>query len=269
MKHRHLLLALTLGLGPSFALLYLFASRGGTSFSRADGPHHVALDCTGVPAPCHTSLQAAVDAAIPGDVILVAASTYSDVHARAVPPGYPSPPTSDTITQVVYISKTITLTGGYTTTDWTTPNPEPNPTTLDAQGRGRAIVIAGDISPTVEGFRITGGNADGLGGRSGKDAGGGIYVISATAIISSNQMFDNTAYDGGGLALVSSPAIVSGNAVISNTASDGGGLYLYSSRATLKGNTVASNTAILGAGLSVWVSRATLMRPTLMDSLVR
>jgi hypothetical protein len=61
------------------------------------------------------------------------------------------------VTQVVYISKTITLRGGYTTTNWTTSDPEANPTTLDAQGQGRVFYITGDISPTIEGLRIVAG----------------------------------------------------------------------------------------------------------------
>lgn len=64
---------------------------------------------------------------------------------------------------MVYISKTVTIRGGYTTTNGFAdpPNPDTNPTTLDAQGQGRVLYITGDISLTIEGLRITGGESAG------------------------------------------------------------------------------------------------------------
>jgi hypothetical protein len=109
-------------------------------------------------------VQAAVDAASDGDVIKVATGVYTDVSARPAPAGYQGAPASGLITQVVYISKTVTIRGGYTSAFTEPPNPEANPTTLDAQGQGRVLLIAGVISPTAEGLRITGGDATGLGG---------------------------------------------------------------------------------------------------------
>jgi hypothetical protein len=130
----------------------------------------------------YSSVQAAVDAANDGDVIKVASGTYTDVHQR------------NGITQVVYISKTVTIQGGYTNTNWTTSYPITQPTTLDAQGQGRVMVITGNISPTIDRLRITGGDATGLsGGLWGKDSGGGMYIITATATITSNYIFSNTA----------------------------------------------------------------------------
>ena len=265
MKHRHLLSAFALGLGLTLALLWLFASRGGTSFSHADSPHHVALDCTGVPVPCHAFLQDAVDAATMGDVILVAAGVYTDMHGRPVPPGYPNPPASNILTQVVYISKTVTIRGGYTTTNWTTPFPLTQPTTLDAQGQGRAIAIAGTISPTIEGLRLTGGDATGLGGSNWEysitGGGGAVYIISATAIFDNNLVFGNTAYDGGGLFLRGSAAALSGNTISSNTVVYyGGGMFLNDSAATLSGNTINANLTTntsYGSGGGVYVREGT------------
>ena len=49
------------------------------------------------------------------------------------------------VTQVVYISKTLLVRGGYTTTDWTTSNPISYPTTLDAQGGGRVQAITAPV----------------------------------------------------------------------------------------------------------------------------
>jgi len=161
---------------------------------------------------------------------------------------------------VVYISKTITIRGGYTTTNWTTPDPEANPTTLNAQGRGRVLYITGNISPTIEGLCITNGDATGLGGGwSSTDSGGGIYAITTTATIRDNQVFSNTANCGGGLFLLYSDATLSGNTIASNIANDwGGGLALEESDATLSGNTVISNVADHGGGLHLYKSDATL-----------
>ena len=265
-KFTALSFTVALALAGVMGLLWLLG--GGTPSAHADSPHRVAPDCTGIPAPCHTTIQEAVDAASPGDVIQVATGVYTDVHGLLAPPGYPDPPTSGIITQVVCISKTVTIRGGYTTTNWTTPYPITQPTTLDAQGQGRVILIAGDpstssgqaISPTIEGLHITGGDATGLGGGGWHpgDVGGGVHIISATATISNNWVFSNTAYRGGGLFLSSDSVTLSNNTVISNIADFGGGLYLGESDATLSGNTVISNTAVdVGGGLVV-VGNATL-----------
>jgi parallel beta-helix repeat protein len=236
----------------------------GAPLAHAQGPdgydtYYVAPggDCGGAE-PCYASVQAAVDAVDdPGDVVKVAAGTYTGVQGRPAPAGYYGP---SVITQVVYISQTVTVRGGYTTTDWATSDPEANPTTLDAQGQGRVLFISGQaISPTIEGLWITRGDAAGLGDLQGYDAGGGVYVVTATAIIRDNYVFSNTADYGGGLVLYFSNATLSGNTVSGNTASgSGGGLYLYDSHITLTGNTVSGNTANYGGGLSLSYSDATL-----------
>lgn len=252
LKTKQLFISLTLGLGLTLALLWLLS--GGMPSAHADSPHYVAPDCTGVPAPCHATIQEVVDAAVPGDEILVASGIYTGVSARAG------------VTQMVYISKAVTVRGGYITTNWTTPYPITQPTTLDAQGRGRVLYITGDMSPTIEGLRITGGNAVGLGGGlGGQGAGGGVYVLSATATISDNQVFSNTADHGGGLFLSNSAATLSANTVISNTADyNGGGLSLWYSDAKLSENTVASNNCgNNGGGLYLFRSGATLSRNTI------
>ncbi len=169
----------------------------------------------------YDTIQGAVDAANDREVIKVAAGTYADLGVR-----FGS-------TQVVYIDKSITLQGGYTLTDWSTAYPITQPTILDAQGRGRVIYITGNISPTLVGLRITGGNAVGLGGilDSGGlalDAGGGIYAISATATLSNNTIVGNMAATGGGLYLNGSRLDLGGNSISANTAdlADGGGLSM-------------------------------------------
>jgi len=207
--------------------------------------------------PCQT-VQYAVDQAQADEEVRVASGLYTGVQGRPAPSEYLNPPASGVITQVVYISKTVTIRGGYTTAFTDPPDPETNPTTLDAQGEGRVLFITGNISPTIEGLHITGGDAAGLRGTPwGGDAGGGVYVISATATINNNWVFSNTAdVAGGGLALRSSNSTVSANTIISNTAALGGGLYLRSSsNSTVSGNTIMSNG---GGGLFLWDSAAML-----------
>jgi len=197
----------------------------------------------------YTSVQAAVDAAGPGDLIKVAGVCLGAGEREG-------------LRQQVYLDKTVTIRGGYAIDDWDTPDPEANPTTLDALGRGRVFYITGDpsagsgqaISPTIEGLCITGGDAAGLGGGwLGYDAGGGVYVNGCDAMLIGNTVISNTADQGGGLYLYESGATLNGNTIRSNTADgSGGGLRLHDSNATLTNNVVADNRAnSSGSGLYV------------------
>jgi parallel beta-helix repeat protein len=255
MKRTTINAMIALGLGWVLTLVGMRLLSAGPRVVHAQGPdgystYYVAPSCTGVPVPCYTTLQAAVDAADdPEDVIKVAAGIYTDVHSRTAPVGYNGP---SIINQVVYISKNVSIQGGYTTAFSDPPDPKANPITLDAQGRGRVLFISGSISPTIEGLSITGGDATGLDGSPWRrdGCGGGVYIITATATLRNNRVFSNTAEDGSGLYLLKSDTTLSGNIVTSNRASlTGGGLYLWFSNATFSGNTVDSNTAVYGGGL--------------------
>jgi parallel beta-helix repeat protein len=227
--------------------------------------------CNLIGSPCRT-IQHAVDVANSGDVILVATGIYSDLFSCPVPDGYIAPPTSGQITQVVFISKSISIRGGYTTAfDWP-PSAKKNPTTLSTPKtkKGRLIVIAGDISPAIYDLRLTKGDATGLGGAGGgtaHDAGGGVYILSATATLNNNQIYDNAATEGGGVYLYESDSTLSGNVVTTNTADYGGGLSLRASDATLSGNTILSNTAVSnGGGVHLNYSNATLSGNTVTSN---
>jgi len=263
MKSNQCLIALALGLGLALGLLWILGSQNGVALADP-GILYVAPggDCGGA-TPCYATVQDAVDAANPGDVIKVASGVYTGVQGRAAPAGYDGYNGPAVITQVVYLSETVTIRGGYTTAFTDPPDHEANPTTLDAQEQGRVLVIAGTIAPTIEGLRITGGDATGLGGDHwGYDAGGGLFLwySDATVIINSNRVFSNTAANGGGLYMYKGAATFSANIVASNTANEyGGGLFLYDSDATLSANTIASNTANSGGGaLFLYYSDATL-----------
>ncbi len=211
----------------------------------------------GLPTCDYATVQEAVDAAAEGDVIKVAAGVYNDLHARPSPLGYegvvsvtqgmylePVPPV---ITQVVYIDKSITLRGGYTTTNGFADPPDPiaNPTVLDAQGQGRVLYITGPVSPTVEGFSVTGGNAT---DPTSRNAGGGIYVYESAATLSNNRVYSNTAGWGGGAFLVYDYVTLQGNTISSNTAELGGGLFFYKDAATVRDNVISGNTATREGG---------------------
>ncbi len=205
----------------------------------------------------YASIQAAVDAARDGDIIKIASGIYTEMQAR---------PRNDVratgvVTQIVYISKTITLRGGYTPTNWTTAYPMRNLTLLDAQRQGRGVYITGHISPTLEGLQITGGDPQGLGGfwmpRFEVSAGGGLYNISATLTLSACQIHNNILE--GVFVLAGDNTIIQDSKVSSNT---WGGVSAIKSAITLRDNLITGN---LGSGVNLWASN----HATLKDNLIQ
>ena len=246
-----------------FALLNLAPSAS----ARLQSELHVCP--TGCP---YSSIQPAVDAANPGDVIKIATGVYTGVN------------TVGNLTQMVYISKSLTLRGGFTTGDWTTPDPVANPTTLDAQNLGRVMFINGAIDVTVEGVQFIHGRATGMGGfylsqytcdaqTGNKGAGGGVCIQGATVTLNDMSIMTNTAstaqgYGGG---LFASNAVLTlthstlqdNNAATGLSHSYGGGLFISGGRAAVENNIIKNNFASTnydgdGGGVYVYASAATL-----------
>jgi hypothetical protein len=176
----------------------------------------------------------------------------------------------------VYINKSVTIRGGYTTTNWMTSYPITQPTVLDAQGKGRVVYISGDITPTLDGLIVTHGNATGLTANCNSDAdgcGGGIFVFNAHPLIVNNTITNNvatvttsgssrtTGYGGGLYMRSTTRAVISGNVIISNTASTahcgaGGGLYLYLYDSGMSGTQVQSNQVLSNTATTTYNSCA-------------
>jgi parallel beta-helix repeat protein len=253
---------LTIALGLTLTVLWSLASAGELSTARATS----LTVCPSGPTTCdYATIQAAVDAAHEGDVIKVATGVYTGIN------------TYGGTQQVVYISKTVTIQGGYSTTNWIAAYPVTQPTVLDAQGKGRVISLVGNITPTLEGLRITNGASDFGGGILASAAhpaisgcqvysnvaamqGGGVYLSSAPATLIDNSIYGNMAGEaGGGVSVRGSASTLSvGNQVYSNSALTGGGIEVgYSDNARLTGNQVYSNTAnTSGGGIYIWDSDA-------------
>ncbi len=196
--------------------------------------------------PCYATIQAAVDAAAAGDEIKIAAGIYTGINNQGG------------LAQVVYINKSITLRGGYTTVDWNAADPVLNPTTLDAQGSGRPVAVVGPAEVVITGLRLTGGNAAllrGIPGNTSVNAGGGVYAQDATLTLDRCVIYSNTGSTeasksgyGGGIFVYGGSLAIANSIIESNLGSpiyygSGGGLYISNSTSVeLVGNLIRNNT---------------------------
>jgi len=257
MNIKQLLIALGLGLGLTLGLLWSVG--GELQIARAAGTiRYVAItgsdsgDCSDHAHPCRT-VQYAVDKAADGDEIRVAAGTYTGVQVR------------NAHTQTVHICRSLTLRGGYTTTNWNTSDPDAHLTTLDAQGLGRALVITGPVTVTVEGLWITNGYTADRGGGIYADLNDGRLTISHCTIVSNTAL-----HEGGGIYAYSTGGLLTMrySTVASNTAKwNGGGLYGNMSL-RLEDNTFTNNSASGGGGLVARGPTLTMTHNLIRDNTV-
>ena len=199
--------------------------------------------CDSVAERC-ASVQHALDVAQPGDEIRVSTGNYADADGT-----------------VATVEKTVSLLGGWNS-GFTSRDPGLYPTVLDAEGNGRVVTVNGEreISPTIDGFVIRGGNAGQEEEFPGR--GGGIFSKGSNARILNNVIVSNVASvsptngAGGGICVYgsSATAVISGNQILSNTAySDiwgwgGGGIHLDEGSALVQGNLIEHNRCNLNGG---------------------
>jgi hypothetical protein len=135
--------------------------------------------------PCRT-LQYAVNLAQSGDILKVAAGTYT--RSSSPPSTDCSVGSANADPVVCFINKHLTMVGGYSPGNWSISNPTANPTIIDGQNSHRGVSVIGwssasaTTSLTMEGFTIRQGLA--LGATSGEDwviggYGGGLYATNA------------------------------------------------------------------------------------------
>jgi uncharacterized repeat protein (TIGR01451 family) len=252
-------LTMTVGL----LLLVGFAVQGALVYA-SPGILYVALggNCGGTTPNCYDTPQGAMDDALSGDEIRVAAGLYPIQLGSA---------------QVVYVDKDLTIRGGYATDNWDAPDPETNATEFTALGQGRVMIISGTIEVTVEGLRLTYGDSDELGaGMPGGDSGGGLYILGATVTLRQNWLLNNTApagmfLGGGGLYARESIVTLEDNVIQGNYGSWGGGLLFSETEAAVQNCQIEGNEAggmgSAGGGLAIIDnSDVTLIGNTIVDN---
>lgn len=190
-----------------------------------------ASDCSNPSAPCRT-LQYAIDESSDGDQILLAGGVYTELtqHSKSWHP------------TIGYITRSLSLRGGFTLTNWTDPNPLFNPTRLDGRLQGTALVFSGVLSATVENLEITGSRNWGIGGGN-----------------SHLSIRDNRIVNSGGGIIVSDGALSAAGNVICNNHDDygyGSGVEAWRMQSVhIQENLICNNTRglyfVLGNGLSI------------------
>lgn len=238
MKRNRCLIALTLCVGLILVGAWLLARQPhtaqadpGTLFVATDG--NDGNDCSTIANRCRT-VQRAVQMALQGDTIKVAAGTYTGTNNVPVVGDF-----------VVALTKTVVVRGGYDASFVDPPDRDANPTVLHGEGVRRVLYISGS-GPTLENLIITGGY--------GSFSGGGIYVEHASPIIAGNQIFDNVANgDGGAIFINGGSAQVLENQIISNTATWSGGLRVINDAdVIIAANQILTNVAQnSGGGIDV------------------
>ena len=210
----------------------------------------VSLHITGsllVPAQ-YATIQAAIDAAVPSDEIVLANGTFSGVGNR----------------DLDFHGKAVTLRSA---------SRDPTTCIVDCQNSGRGLYFhSGEAADTiVEGLTIRNGNFTASGTSSAY--GGGVYCVASAptlvrCIITGCRVTGSSAsYGGGFYCSYSNPTLtdctITANSVNGSSAA-GGGLYCSNSRATLTGTVISSNTSnastsrAAGGGVSFWNSALTL-----------
>lgn len=166
-----------------------------------------------------STIQAAIDASVPGDVIIVYPGTYYeniDFKGKNI-----------TVQSTDPLNSTILLN-----------------TIINGQKKGSVVSFkSGETNKAVlKGFTIQNGSGSNIGNWSKN--GGGIYCNQSSPTISNNFILNNNADNGGGIYCSFSSTIIRQNKIGLNSAKGGGGIFCGdSSSPVISQNTISENSA--------------------------
>ncbi|MBN1420378.1 MAG: hypothetical protein JXP34_16490 [Planctomycetes bacterium] len=199
-----------------------------------------------VPDASHTppnTIQGGINAASPGDEVVVAPGTYNEDVSIA-------------------LSVTLRSSGGHAVT------------TIQGTGTTSAVTVTGaGVVATIQGFRITGGTGTSV---AGEFRGGGIRIHGvASATVTANDITGNgvtsgTSSEGGGIHAINCPDLnVTDNLIRENNAYVGAGLCIETCPDyVLRGNTIDNNGTVFCGFAGGLVARYTSTGGTIEANVV-
>jgi len=154
----------------------------------------------------------------------------------------------ETVSQTVFITKSLTVEGGYDYPGWSR-NLEAYTSTLDALERGRVVYVTGDVTVTL----------DGLDMRHGMEANGGaVYVKTGVVTVTQSAVYSSTATNGGALYNAGGDVtLAAGTEMYSNAATDGGALYVDGGTTQVQ-NIIFRDNAATGDGGAIYYASGAL-----------
>ncbi len=241
-----------------------------------------------------SDLQGMINTSSPGDEVWVATGTYK-------PTAYPTGCSGCNSTRdyTFFVKDGVSIYGGFagTETDISQRNITANPTTLSGDfndddvvtGSGSSLSITGNgenayhvvvssapssggIGVTIDGFIITGGNADIVylitinGNNLSRREGGGIYINNGENLLMNNNVLNNSASFGGGIYCNNSTNTLESNSVLNNFGGDGGGINLDLGINTLINNTISGNVSNDGGGIKTYFGSFFMSENILSDN---
>jgi len=197
-----------------------------------------------------STIQAAIDAAVNGDTVLVADGTYKE--------------------NINFEGKAITVTSVN----------GPAVTTIDGGGIDTVVTFrtnetAGSV---LNGFTITGGFSQVTSPSGNLGEGGGVYISFGSPTIANNLITNNQACEGDGIFVYFGSPLIQGNAITSNAQSgcsggtEGGGIFVLgapipsASTAQILGNLIANNTNFFaGSGIALNAAGTPLIQDNIIS----
>ncbi|HTP06708.1 MAG TPA: choice-of-anchor Q domain-containing protein [Anaerolineae bacterium] len=209
-----------------------------------------------------SSIQQLIDATPPGGTVMIPAGVYLESLNLYKPVSLIGPVNGAAIIQALPGDRVLTVTGPITSSTQIV-NVILEGGSLIGGGFERAgggVLITGTAYPVFNNVQIIG---------NGADFGGGLYVYSGGAVLSSTLVMNNNATQSGGGAYVVEPTAELeqiGGVIANNTAADGAGVFVQSGQFQQSGglifNNVASNWGgglLIGSGGSIRLSAGQIM----------